>query len=118
MAVGWLPYAEAVTIQADPTDSWLFRAYLVKHEGRWLRYKDESERRTPYSSPALYAVKLWAKDAIEIAKVRAWDRAEALPGEDYYATMNRIAYDLTTAPDYPLCDELDNLWRELCHQNN
>jgi hypothetical protein len=89
--------------------SWLINAYLAKHDGRWVRYHDEEERRTEYSTPFLYLVKIWAKDAIAQARRRAWTEQ----GEDYWATMNRIAYEIATSPEYPPCSELDDIWHKL-----
>lgn len=111
MSPGWLPYVEAVILVPDLGESWLLHAYLTKHDGRWLRYSDETERRTKYTTPTLYAVKLWAEPAIREAKVRAWN--ERGNGEDYYEALGRIAHAITQRPEYPLCVELDEIWHRL-----
>lgn len=111
MNPGWLPYVEAVQLKADQGWAWLLHAYLDKHDGRWVRYADESERRTEFSTPCLYLVQLWAGPAIEEAKRRAF--TECGRGEDYWAVMNRIAYEITQRPEYPKCEELEEVWRGL-----
>lgn len=100
---------EAVILRAPADSSWLLRAYLIKHEGRFIRYRSRAERQTDFTSPATPYIKAWAYDAIQLAKIKAWDTDDG----GYWETMNRIAYDYLLEEDYPPCEILEGYWKFL-----
>lgn len=120
---GWLDpkLVEAVVLNYSLDEVWTVHAYLRKHGGRWIRYRDPKARSTEFSSPARYLVDLWIHDARCEARERMRsplynpkelsgytdDRRER---SEYVALFQRLAFEIAVSDDYPTSEELEGYW--------